>query len=104
MARKSVATREFLAAFHWYLERNELVASRFAEQVTDAIELIAESPQRWPTYFSPNSQIRAAALSVPSGLSGDVKRDSDSGNCPRATSAGLLEDAGLGHSSAGKRG
>jgi len=55
MARKSVefheeAAREFLAAFDWYLERNELVAARFADRVTEAIELIAESPQRWQAY------------------------------------------------------
>jgi toxin ParE1/3/4 len=55
MARKTVefheeAAREYLAAFDWYLERNELVASRLAEQVTNAIELIADAPQRWPHY------------------------------------------------------
>ena len=55
MARKSVefheeAAREVLAALDWYLDRNALVASRFAEQVTQAMELIADAPQRWPTY------------------------------------------------------
>jgi toxin ParE1/3/4 len=55
MATKSVefhedAALEFLAAVDWYLSRNEVVASRFALQVTRAIQLIAEAPQRWPRY------------------------------------------------------
>jgi plasmid stabilization system protein ParE len=36
------AALEFLAAVEWYLARNELVASRFAEQITDAVQLIAQ--------------------------------------------------------------
>ncbi len=55
MATKNVefheeAAREFLAAVDWYLARNELVASRFAQQVTHAVQLIAQAPQRWPSY------------------------------------------------------
>ena len=55
MATKNVefheeAAREFLAAVEWYLARNEGVASRFAQQVTHAVQLIAQAPQRWPSY------------------------------------------------------
>ena len=55
MAAKSVefheeAAREFLAAIDWYFSRSEAVASRFVLQVTSAVRLIAESPQRWPSY------------------------------------------------------
>lgn len=55
MARKNVefheeAAGEFLAAVEWYLARNERVASRFAQQVTHAVQLIAQAPQRWPSY------------------------------------------------------
>lgn len=32
------AVDEFLAAVEWYLARNELVASRFAQQVTHAVQ------------------------------------------------------------------
>lgn len=46
MATKNVefheeAAHEFLAAVEWYLARNELVATRFAQQVTDAVQMIA---------------------------------------------------------------
>jgi plasmid stabilization system protein ParE len=44
------AALEFLAAVEWYLARSELVASRFAQQITHAVQLIAEAPQRWPNY------------------------------------------------------
>jgi len=44
------AVSEFLAAVEWYLARNELVASRFVEEVTHAVHLIADAPQRWPSY------------------------------------------------------
>ena len=43
------ASLEFEAAFEWYLERSELVASRFVAEVNRAVGLIAEAPRRWPT-------------------------------------------------------
>ncbi len=42
------ASLEYAAAFEWYFERSELVASRFAGELNRAIALIAEAPQRWP--------------------------------------------------------
>ena len=55
MAAKKVefheeAAREFLAAIDWYFSRSEEVASRFVVQVTSAVQLIAESPQCWPSH------------------------------------------------------
>jgi plasmid stabilization system protein ParE len=44
------AAREYLAAVRWYLSRNQVVATRFAQQVTNAVRLIAEATQRWPSY------------------------------------------------------
>jgi plasmid stabilization system protein ParE len=44
------AAREYLAAIEWYFSRNQVVASRFVQQVTNAVRLIAEAPQRWPSY------------------------------------------------------
>jgi toxin ParE1/3/4 len=46
------AALEFLSAVDWYFDRSELVAFRFEQQVSLAIELIARSPQRWPAYVS----------------------------------------------------
>ena len=55
MAQKNVefheeAAREFSAAVDWYFPRSEVVASRFVLQVTRAVQLISEAPQRWPNY------------------------------------------------------
>jgi plasmid stabilization system protein ParE len=52
MAAKQVefhpeASAEYEAAFDWYFQRSELVASKFAGQLSRAIDRIAESPQRW---------------------------------------------------------
>jgi plasmid stabilization system protein ParE len=44
------AAREFLAAIEWYRYRNELVATRFARKIAQAVEQIATSPSRWPAY------------------------------------------------------
>jgi plasmid stabilization system protein ParE len=41
------ASLEFEAAFEWYLERSEPVASRFADELNRAVSEISESPQRW---------------------------------------------------------
>ena len=53
MTSKSVefheeASLEYEAAFEWYFERSEPVASRFAGELNCAIGLIAEAPHRWP--------------------------------------------------------
>jgi len=53
MAAKQVefheeASAEYESAFEWYLERSELVASKFASELNRAIDRIAEAPQRWP--------------------------------------------------------
>ncbi len=54
MASKAIefhaeASLEFEAAFEWYLERSESVASRFAAEIDRAIQAIADAPQRWPS-------------------------------------------------------
>jgi plasmid stabilization system protein ParE len=43
------ASAEFEAAFEWYYQRSEFVASRFAEEVSRAIAMINDAPKRWPT-------------------------------------------------------
>ncbi|HEX3479123.1 MAG TPA: type II toxin-antitoxin system RelE/ParE family toxin [Kofleriaceae bacterium] len=44
------AEAEFLAAIDWYAERDADVATDFAVLVRDAVQLIAELPQAWPTW------------------------------------------------------
>jgi plasmid stabilization system protein ParE len=53
MAAKSVefleeASAEYEAAFDWYFTRSEASASKFASELAQAIDIIAEAPQRWP--------------------------------------------------------
>ena len=53
MAAKSVefleeASAEYEAAFDWYFTRSEATASNFANELAQAIGMIAEAPQRWP--------------------------------------------------------
>jgi len=53
MASKEVefheeASLEYEAAFDWYFARSELAASKFTEELSRAIGMIAEAPQRWP--------------------------------------------------------
>ena len=42
------ASKEYDAAFDWYLERSDDAALGFDAEVNRAIGLIVESPQRWP--------------------------------------------------------
>ena len=53
MAAKSVefldeASAEYEEAFDWYFARSEAGASNFANELAQAIDMIAEAPQRWP--------------------------------------------------------
>jgi hypothetical protein len=42
------AAAEYEAAFEWYYQRSEFVASRFAEEMNRAIAMISDAPKRWP--------------------------------------------------------
>lgn len=42
------ANEEYDAAFSWYLERNQPIAARFADEMQRAIETIRAAPHRWP--------------------------------------------------------
>jgi plasmid stabilization system protein ParE len=53
MAGKNVefheeASAEYEAAFDWYYARSVMAASKFAEELTRAIGIVAEAPRRWP--------------------------------------------------------
>jgi plasmid stabilization system protein ParE len=43
-----LAEQELLTALRWYEERNELVAKILVIEFEDALDLIKESPGRWP--------------------------------------------------------
>jgi plasmid stabilization system protein ParE len=56
MASKEVvfheeASAEYEAAFDWDFARSQLAASKFAEELSRAIDTIAEAPQRWAESF-----------------------------------------------------
>jgi plasmid stabilization system protein ParE len=42
------ALAELKSAISWYLEQNEATANKFVAAVDRAIDLIIESPRRWP--------------------------------------------------------
>ena len=42
------AEQELRSAYFWYLERNRIVADAFRLEAEHAVEVIAESPDRWP--------------------------------------------------------
>jgi len=45
------ARDELLAAHAWYRARNESSALAFVREMERAIEVIAEAPDRWPSYL-----------------------------------------------------
>ena len=42
------ALEELISAVSWYMQRSESAALKFAAEVDKAMELVAESPKRWP--------------------------------------------------------
>jgi plasmid stabilization system protein ParE len=42
------AEQELRAAYLWYLDRNGIVAEAFQLEIDHAMEVISESPDRWP--------------------------------------------------------
>lgn len=42
------AEQELRAAYLWYLERNAIVAEALQLEIDHAMEVISESPNRWP--------------------------------------------------------
>src|SRR5437899_1318688 len=45
------AAAEYEAAFAWYFERSRLAASKFADELDEAINQISHSPRRWPNHI-----------------------------------------------------
>jgi toxin ParE1/3/4 len=42
------ALAELRSALAWYLDRNEIAALKFVAELDRAIDLVVESPRRWP--------------------------------------------------------
>jgi plasmid stabilization system protein ParE len=42
------ALAELQAAVRWYLDRSEIAAAKFVTDLDRALELVSESPNRWP--------------------------------------------------------
>ena len=45
------AVLEAQAAYKWYHDRNDTAAEAFLAELDRAVELISESPMRWPIYL-----------------------------------------------------
>ena len=45
------AEQEYLASLSWYRDRSPVAAADFEIAVTDALQTIVATPQRWPSYF-----------------------------------------------------
>lgn len=44
------AVEEAEAAVRWYAERSATAAGRFVQELSQAIEVIVEAPERWPAF------------------------------------------------------
>ncbi len=42
------AALEYDSTFEWYLERSELAAARFIDEIQIALVTVCQNPQRWP--------------------------------------------------------
>ena len=45
------AFQEAAAAVDWYASRSQRAAETFTAEVDRAVEIISESPERWPAYL-----------------------------------------------------
>ena len=43
------ALEEFKSALMWYKERSEIAARNFVAELDRALQLVTESPERWPS-------------------------------------------------------
>lgn len=61
---------ELEAADDWYLQRNPEASVRFLAAIYDALEMIAQWPQRWPQICARNPAVHTAPFPVFCRLSG----------------------------------
>jgi toxin ParE1/3/4 len=45
------AATEYEEAVDWYIERSYLAAQKFSAEVSQAIENVVKTPQRWPNHL-----------------------------------------------------
>src|ERR1700691_3946716 len=85
------APEELKLATKWYLERSPTAASNFVRELDRAINLIFESPARWPRL-----KMALVIHSTPFPFCARVQGESDGGSnpriCPWAQTTGILEN------------
>ena len=82
---------ELEAADDWYRQRNPEASVRFLAAVYDALETIAQWPQRWPKVCTRNPAVHTVALPVFHRLSGRTYRSEYHSHRPQQAETGVLE-------------
>jgi len=85
------ASKEFEAAFDWYLERSAGAAARFANEMGRAIASIVKAPQRWAVGIHGTRKIASAPVPLCGGLPRASLHYPSAGHSARASAARLLE-------------
>ncbi len=88
------ALDEAQAARDWYAERSDVLAGAFVEELEAAIDLVAQTPERWPVFeggtrrklLAPPDQI--AAFERPNAASQLITASSPALRRPRLPGAG----------------
>jgi plasmid stabilization system protein ParE len=73
------ALEEFKSAVMWYRERSEIAARNFVAELDHAVELVTESPERWPSGEHGIRKICPETFSVRDHLPNNRGEDPDSG-------------------------
>jgi hypothetical protein len=96
----------------WYLERSRAAAERFFSEVERAIELILESPDRWPSYLYGTRRyvlygfpylIQEGRLAVPPEMRAVLEPRQPSGRGPRISSRPANPEPRCGRRAGGRR-
>ena len=48
---------EYAEAYQWYVERSSDIAAAFAEEISRALRLVRQTPERWPRYSARHRRI-----------------------------------------------
>ncbi len=51
------AAAEYAEAYQWYVERGDDIAAAFAEEISRALRLVRQTPERWPRYSARHRRI-----------------------------------------------
>ena len=84
------AILEAQAAYSWYVDRNNAAAQAFLAELDRAVELISESPMRWPIHLHGTRHFYYVDFLLALFI-GSWVNSSDRGGRARASKARLLE-------------